>query len=184
MRDRFNENPLGFCALLLFALSAAVVISALGFEHIGGYKPCPLCLIERKAWYFTLGLSLPVWLGSKAKFDGGYIALLVMGLIGLGFLYNAGLAGYHAGVEWKWWAGPTSCTGDHLAPLGGGPGGLLSALNETKVVRCDIAQFRLFGLSFSGYNFLLSLLAAAIALGGWIITVRGMRNSCKRTGCA
>ena len=178
LQTKFNENPLAISALLLFALSGAVLISALGFEHIGGYKPCPLCLLERYAWYFTFAVSLLVFFGSKSKIDGGYLALLLMGLIGLGFLYNAYLAGYHAGIEWKWWAGPTSCAGDQLNKLGGGAGGLLEALNQTKVIRCDIAQFRLFGLSFSGYNFLLSLLAGAIALGTWIFVALRMKNNC------
>ena len=180
LQAKFDENPLAISALLLFALSSAVTLSALGFEHIGGYKPCPLCLIERQAWYFTIVASAFVFLGSKSKFDGGYIALLLIGLIGLGFLYNAYLAGFHAGIEWKWWAGPTSCTGDQLNKLGGGAGGLLEALNQTKVIRCDIAEFRLFGLSFSGYNFLLSLLASAIALGTWLIVALRMKNICVR----
>ncbi len=179
MRTLFEENPLGFAALVLFLLSGAVVLSALGFEHIGGYKPCPLCLTERIAWYVALGVSLLVYAGSKSRIDGGYVALLLMGGLGLGFLYNAGLAGYHAGVEWKWWLGPTSCTGGELPKLGGGPGGLLEAIAKTRVVRCDIAEFRLFGLSFSGYNFLLSLLAAGIALGAWVMTALRMKNRCE-----
>ena len=181
MLAKFNENPLAFSAILLFAMSGAVIVSALGFEHIGGFKPCPLCLIERRIWYITFVVSIFVFLGSKSKFDNGYIALFIMGLIGLGFLYNAGLAGYHAGIEWKWWAGPTSCTGDQLSQLGGGAGGLLEALNQTKVIRCDIAEFRLFGLSFSGYNFLLSLLASAIALLTWVIV--GVRMG-KKSACS
>ena len=182
MRAKFNENPLAASALVLFALSGAVILSALGFEHIGGYKPCPLCLIERNAWYAAFGVSILVFLGSKSRIDGGYVALFLMGLIGLAFLYNAGLAGFHAGIEWKWWAGPTSCTGDHLEALGGGTGGLLGALNETRVIRCDVAEFRLFGISFSGYNFLLSLLAAAIALGTWLTVALRMKNRCDYHG--
>ena len=180
MLAKYNENPLASSALLLFAMSAAVVVSALGFEHIGGFKPCPLCLIERRIWYITLIVSVFMFFGSKSKIDSGYLALMAMGLIGLGFLYNTGLAGYHAGVEWKWWAGPTACTGNQLAPLGGGTGGLLEALNQTKVIRCDVAEFRLFGLSFSGYNFLLSLLAGTIALATWVIA--GLRMG-KKSAC-
>ena len=179
MLAKFNENPLAASAILLFLLSGAIILSALGFEHIGGYKPCPLCLIERRMWYITFVVSVLVFLGSKSKIDGGYVALFLMGLIGLGFLYNAGLAGYHAGVEWKWWAGPASCSGGQLEALGGGSGGLLGALNEIKVVRCDVAQLRIFGLSFAGYNFLLSLLAAGLALGSWLITALRMKNRCE-----
>ena len=34
-------------AALTLALAAATIIGAWGFELIGGYKPCPLCLQQR-----------------------------------------------------------------------------------------------------------------------------------------
>ncbi len=157
-------RPLVSSTWLLLLLSISIILAALGFEHIGGYKPCPLCLMERKAWYIAIPAALLALL--LLKRDYATIAKFVLVLFVLMFVTNAGLAGYHAGVEWKWWAGPTSCTGDQLAPLGGGRGGLLEALTKTKVVRCDVAEFRLFGLSFSGYNFLMSLFAAGLALFG------------------
>jgi len=161
MLARFKTKPLPISAALVLALSLAIIVAALGFELIGGYKPCPLCLIERKAWYIAVPLALLALL--LYRLDKLLLVKLVLVAIALMFIVNAGLAGYHAGIEWKWWAGPTSCTGDHLEQLGGGTGGLLEALKQTKVVRCDIAQFRLFGLSFSGYNVLASLFAALIA---------------------
>ena len=160
-------KPLPISAALVFALSVAIIVAALGFEHIGGYKPCPLCLIERKAWYIAIPLTLLALL--LYRMDKLLLVKLLLAAIALMFVVNAGLAGYHAGIEWKWWAGPTSCTGDQLEQLGGA-GGLLEALKQTKVVRCDIAEFRLFGLSFSGYNVLSSLLAALIALMGLLGT--------------
>ncbi len=161
MLSKLVHKPLSSSAALVLLLSIAIIVAALGFEHIGGYKPCPLCLIERKAWYFAVPLALLALLLIRLE-RPGLVKLLLAG-IALMFIVNAGLAGYHAGVEWKWWEGPTSCTGDHLEKLGGGAGGLLEALKQTKVVRCDIAQFRLFGLSFSGYNVLASLFAALLA---------------------
>lgn len=164
MLAKLTKHPLHASAAIIFLLAVAIVLAALGFEHIGGYKPCPLCLIERKAWYIALPAGLLTLLMLKLNRPG--LAKLLLVGIALMFIVNAGLAGYHAGVEWKWWAGPTSCTGDQLAPLGGGKGGLLAALNKTTVIRCDVAQLRIFGLSFSGYNFLMSLLAAFIAAAG------------------
>ncbi len=161
-----TKKPLTSSAVLVFLLALAIILAALGFEHIGGYKPCPLCLLERKAWYTALPAALLTLLIIKRDKSG--LAKIMLVLIALMFVTNAGLAGYHAGVEWKWWAGPSSCTGDQLAPLGG-PDGLLAALNNTTVVRCDVAQFRLFGLSFSGYNVLASLLAAFIAGAGLLM---------------
>jgi disulfide bond formation protein DsbB len=87
-------------------------------------------------------------------------------MIALGMLWNAGLATYHAGVEWKLWAGPTECSGalDNL----GSAGDLLKQLESISVVRCDEAAWRFLGLSLAGYNVLISLAMAAIALFGFV----------------
>src|SRR6266481_143827 len=97
-----------------------------------------------------------------------YVGLAILAAAALG---NAWLGAYHAGVEWGFWKGPTDCTG----PVGnlGSAGNLLERLDSVKVIRCDEAQWRFLGLSLAGYNFLISLLMAAIA--GWGIA-RSARN--------
>ena len=82
----------------------------------------------------------------------------------LAALGNAWLGGYHAGVEWKFWQGPTDCTGP-VVDLGSA-GNLLERLDTVKVIRCDEVQWRFLGLSLAGYNVLISLLMAAIAAWG------------------
>ena len=72
--------------------------------------------------------------------------------------------GYHAGVEWKFWEGPTDCSGP-VANLGSA-GTLLQRLDSVKVIRCDEVQWRFLGLSLAGYNVLISLAMAAIAAWG------------------
>ena len=71
----------------------------------------------------------------------------------------AGLGVYHSGVEWKLWAGPETCQ-LALEPLASGPGGLLKQLETVRVIRCDEAPWRFMGLSFAGWNAVLSLLLA------------------------
>ena len=51
-------------------------------------------------------------------------------------------------------------------------GSLLDQMNKTRVVRCDEAAWRLFGLSLAGYNVLISLLMAAIALWGFVAAAK------------
>ncbi|HAH66069.1 MAG TPA: disulfide bond formation protein B, partial [Rhizobiales bacterium] len=41
------------CAIVL-VIAAATILTALGFQHLGGYAPCPLCLEERYAYYFAV----------------------------------------------------------------------------------------------------------------------------------
>ena len=45
---------------------------------------------------------------------------------------------------------------------------MLEQLDKVKVVRCDEVQWRFLGLSLAGYNVLISLLMAAIALFGFV----------------
>ena len=85
-------------------------------------------------------------------------------------LGSAWLGGYHAGVEWGFWKGPTDCTG----PVGnlGSAGNLLARLDTVKVIRCDEIQWTFLGLSLAGYNALISLLMAAIAAWGIVRTTK------------
>jgi disulfide bond formation protein DsbB len=79
-------------------------------------------------------------------------------------LCSAALGAYHAGVEWRWWPGPTECSGPVSDLTVKGP--LLDQLQSIYVVRCDEAAWRFLGLSLAGYNVLMSLAIAAIAVLG------------------
>src|ERR1700682_2691287 len=92
-------------ATLFFAV--AVILTALAFEHVGGYAPCPLCLQQRYAYYVgipALFLALVLLSSERPR-----AAALIFLLVAAAFLANAGLGTYHAGVEWKLWAGPDTC---------------------------------------------------------------------------
>ena len=145
--------------LTLFA-SVGVILAALAFEYIGGYKPCPLCLQQRWAYY----AGIPLAFGALAVFSANHerAAALLFFVICLMFLYNSGLGVYHAGAEWKLWPGPDTCTGE-LQPLNRARG-LLGNLGKTPVVRCDEAAWRMLGLSFAGWNVVLSLVIAIFSL--------------------
>ena len=51
------------------ALALAAILTALGYEHIGGLEPCPLCLQQR--WAFYAGIpALFVALGGGSLLHG------------------------------------------------------------------------------------------------------------------
>jgi disulfide bond formation protein DsbB len=143
----------------------ATILSALAYEHIGGYAPCALCLIERYAYYAGIPLAAGAFFLGRSKPSG--LAVLLLALCGLGFLINSGIGVYHSGIEWKWWPGPASCSAGALAPLSGS---LLDALNNAHAVACDSAPWRLLGLSFAGWSALISLNLA-------ILSFYGVRNA-------
>lgn len=156
-------SPPLIAALIIAGLGAAAIAGAYVFEY--GFKllPCPLCLAQRTPYYVSIPLALAVAAGAYARAPRALLAgaLLAIALV---MLWGAGLGVYHSGVEWKWWAGPTDCAAP-MASLGSG-GSLLQQLQQTTVVRCDEAAWRFLGLSLAGYNVLISLGLALVALWG------------------
>ena len=146
-----------------FALSLAigVILAAWAFEKIGRYAPCPLCLQQRYAYYAgipALFAALVLVAASRGRWAG-----LLFFAVALGFLANAGLGLYHAGIEWEFWPGPDSCSGE-LTPLKSGGAGILGGLEGTSVPSCTKALWRFLGLSFAGWNVVASFLAFVAAL--------------------
>ena len=95
-------------ALFLAIAMAGVVGTALGFEHIGGFIPCKLCLAQREPYY----AGVPVALLAAAGAAFGWRNCFVRGMLVIAALlmsYSVILAVYHSGVEWHWWPGPTDC---------------------------------------------------------------------------
>jgi disulfide bond formation protein DsbB len=149
-------------------LSALALAGALGLEYIGHILPCPLCLDQRIAYYAAVPLGLLAFLLAPTRRSW---ALLLLAILAAAFLINAGLGVYHAGVEWKWWAGPTACSG--IGTVASNPRDLLKSLEASDVIRCDEAALRIFGLSLAGYSAILSVALAAIAATGFARGLRG-----------
>lgn len=148
---------------IVFVLAFATILTAHAFEEYGGYAPCPLCLQERYAYYFAVPASFVAFFAARGETFG--FARLVLALIAIGFLINAGLGVYHAGIEWKWWPGPDTCAGTGGA-LEWGEGGLAEQLENARVIRCDEAPWHFLGLSFAGWNAVASFVLAVIATFG------------------
>jgi len=146
----------GRTGLLVLLVALAVILTALGFEHLGGYLPCPLCLQQRYSYY----AAIPTLLLDLALLSVGRtgVASALFALVALAFFANAALGIYQAGAEWKFWPGPETCGGSQ--PLSQGAGGLFKDLANTRVIRCDEASWRFLGLSFAGWNVIASILLA------------------------
>lgn len=143
---------------LAFALGLATILGAWGSQLIGGLVPCELCLAQRQAYYWglpVLALVLIFW--NRLPLTVWYIAVAVGAAL---FVWSTYMGGFHAGVEWGFWPGPTACTG-----VGGDLNfNDLQTGNIEHVVPCDQVQFRLFGISLAGYNALISIAIVALLL--------------------
>ncbi len=156
-RSRFG---LGFedVGRTIAALSFLGLAGALAIEHIGGIRPCPLCLDQRIAYYAAVPLGLLAFALAAGR-PGWSRAILA--LLALAFAVNAGIGVYHSGIEWGWWAGPSDCAG--IGAIATNPADLLKSLSESQVVRCDEAPIRILGISLAGYSAALSALLALAA---------------------
>ena len=163
LRARGDYSPALTAALAILLVAAATIAGAWFFQLVVGLQPCPMCLEQRYAYYTIIPLAALVAIFSS-RGSPRAVLLLGLALLWLIALANAAFGTYHAGVEWGFWQGPTDCTG----PVGnlGSAGNLLERLDTVKVVRCDEVQWRFLGLSLAGYNVLISLLMALIALWG------------------
>jgi disulfide bond formation protein DsbB len=167
--EGMTSNPALLAAVAIAAIAAATLAGAWFFQLVLDIRPCPLCLEQRYAYYLAMPLAAFLAYfaahGAPRKFlMAGFAVLLVATLA------NAWLGGYHAGVEWQFWPGPTDCTGP-LVDFGKA-GNLLEQLDKVKVIRCDEVQWRFLGLSLAGYNVVISLAMAAIALWGFVASGR------------
>lgn len=153
--------------LTLF-LATGVILGALAFEHLGGLAPCPLCLMQRYAYYASIPL---LFIAMALVSEKPRVAALIFFVVALAFLGNAGLGVYHAGVEWKFWPGPDTCGTAQALPTSASD--LLSGLDQTRVVRCDEAAWAFAGLSLAGWNVIASLLAFAGAIKAAFLAAEG-----------
>lgn len=133
--------------LLLAGLcSLALILGALGFQYLGHIPPCEMCHWQRWPHIAAaiLGIGGAFFLRGQARSLGWAVVILiaVSGLIGA----------YQAGMQWHLLPGPAACTADHPYILGSNM--------AAPVVRCDVANWTLFGLSLAVYNMIFSFLIA------------------------
>lgn len=150
---------------LLVALAAAGTLTLVLIAQYGfGLPPCEMCHWQRwpyiAALIFGLGsLVLPRW------------RVQLLGLAALSFAITGGIGVFHAGVEWKWWQGLTSCGSTSTAAS---LEDLRAQIMAAPVVRCDEPAIRVLGLSMAGWN---ALWAAVLAIFAVLATRRAAREA-------
>lgn len=137
------------CALVSFLFLAVALVSQYGF----GLHPCDLCIYQRIPYAIILILALfGVFLVKNRRVR--YIIAVVCALL---FLTDAGIAGYHAGVEAGIFKGPDSCSSD------GGGGQTIeeirAAIMNAPLVTCSQAMAYFMGLSMAAWNMIAALLS-------------------------
>lgn len=145
---------------LALAAPVLLLLGAYVSQYGFGLYPCEMCWWQRYPHFAAVALALLSFVAAPRRLwiVLAGLAVLVSGLIGL----------FHAGVEYGWWEGLTACS--NPVEAGADP---LAAIMNAPLIRCDVAQWTLLGVSLAGFNFLFST-AAGIA-----VLVLAGRNSGK-----
>lgn len=148
---------------LIAALGSIVLLGgAYWFQYFVGLAPCEMCLWQRYphmlAILFGL-LTLPLMRAER-------MAQLFAALAILALFVTAGIGVFHAGVEYHLWDGPQACSG--RIPTGLSNEELKKILLGARMVRCDEAAWKLWGISMAGWNAILSGGLAVLLAAGLI----------------
>ena len=143
------ENNKNLLIKLIFLISSVALASAFFIEYKLGHQPCNLCILERVPYLIAIILIL---LNYKFNHLEKYFLVLLTIL----FFIATILSLYHLGIEQGFVQESMVCdlkTGSNLLSKED----ILKQLQE-KSVSCKDVTFKIFGLSLTTYNILISLL--------------------------
>ena len=147
--------------LIALFLPLLLLAGAWASQLIGGLVPCEMCHWQRWPHYAAVAVA------AFAFVVPGRSSKLMMIALAAGLIALSGAIGvFHAGVEYHWWHGITACS-TSLTGEGISTDEMLRRILAAPVVRCDAAQWTLFGISLAGYNAILSLGGAGLI--AWLI---------------
>jgi len=140
--------------LILF-VSFVALLSAFFIEYILGHQPCNLCILERIPYVIAIVIIL---LNYKfSQFEKIFLVLLV-----IVFLTATILSVYHFGIEQGFIEESLVCDLKNGSEATSKEE-ILKQLQEQKV-SCKDVTFKIFGLSLTTYNIVISILITINAL--------------------
>ena len=143
------ENSKNLLIKLIFLISIVALASAFFIEYKLGHQPCNLCILERIPYLLAILLIL-----LNYKFN--HLEKYFLILLAIVFLIATILSLYHLGIEQGFIQESMVCdlkNGSNLLSKEE----ILKQLQE-KSVSCKDVTFKIFGLSLTTYNILISLL--------------------------
>jgi disulfide bond formation protein DsbB len=140
----------------LVALAAPVLLygGALVSQYGFGLHPCEMCYWQR--WPHQAAILLALLALLVRRNDQAMRALTLLAAVAIAISGAIGI--FHAGVEYGFWEGVTTCATGASGPVS------LDSIMNAPLIRCDTAQWTLLGVSLAGFNAIFSLGAAALVL--------------------
>lgn len=147
---------LGRARMLALVVSVSLLGGAYVSQYWGGLFPCEMCWWQRYGHMAAIPLVLLAFLTRRHR---GASAMLTL-VAGIALLSSGVIGLFHAGVEYGWWEGFTTCSSMPAASSGADA---LSQIMATPITRCDVAPWSFAGISLAGFNGVLST-GAALAI--------------------
>ena len=144
----------------IFTISLISIITAYFIEYALGYQPCNLCLIERVPYMLSIILISIIFIFKKKE----KFLILFLSLI---FTFSFLIPIYHLGIELGFIEESSVCGLKNAAETISKEE-LLKQLNEINI-SCKDVTFRIFGLSLTSINMILSLIIAIITTRLYIL---------------
>ena len=138
-----------FYLKIIFIFSFIALISAFFIEYILGHQPCNLCLIERIPYILSIMIIMAIFLIKKNQ---KFLILLLI----FTFIFSLIISFYHFGIEQGFFQESTVCGVKSLTESVTKED-LLKQLSE-KTISCKDVTFRIFGLSLTSINIVISIL--------------------------
>ncbi|CAN5678682.1 disulfide bond formation protein B [soil metagenome] len=151
------SSKLGLAAALG---SGALLGGALYFQYVVGLPPCEMCHWQRWPHMVAIVAGLAAFASLASPRLSRPLLLIAIAALAV----TAAIGVFHAGVEYRWWAGPQACSGS--IPTGLSAEDLKKALFGAKMVRCDQTAWSMWGISMAGWNALLSATLAIVLATG------------------
>ncbi|WP_077148292.1 disulfide bond formation protein B [Sphingopyxis sp. KK2] len=148
LNSRIAAPVVALAAPLL--LYGGALVSQYGF----GLHPCEMCYWQR--WPHQAAIVLALLALLLRRNDGAMRALT--GLAALAIAVSGAIGIFHAGVEYGWWEGLTTCSSTGSGPV------TLDSIMAAPIIRCDVPQWTLGPISLAGFNAIFSFGAAAFVL--------------------
>ena len=148
------KNNKNLLIKLIFLISIIALVSAFFIEYVLGHQPCNLCILERIPYLLAIIIIL-------LNFKFSHYEKFFILLLSIIFLAGAIISLYHLGIEQDFIQESLVCdlkSGSNLLSKEE----ILKQLQE-KNVSCKDVTFKIFGLSLTSYNILISLLISVSA---------------------
>lgn len=137
-------TPLARANVVALAVPGLLMAGALGSQYLGGLYPCEMCHWQR--WPHEAAIAIAI----LAFFLHTPARRIFIALAAVGIVISGAIGAFHAGVEYGWWEGLTTCSNTAR-------GSSLSDIMSAPLIRCDVAQWSLFGVSLAGFNAIFSI---------------------------